>query len=265
MDDFSESMITIRDAALERARYLSIIENLAALRGKKKPGRKPKWEALVNGYQLELGEEFVLWAQQFSVDLENADEDTREELLRVAVAIWMAYMVNKSRDELFEGYLIGLGDLEFDRARVLQVGQLMADNERYINNSLAPDMRTRLRDIMANPAILALGSVGILSELLKMQSRVEMYAGAQWAAIQFAVGEVAKENEAEGHGGVYWRLDPQAKHCNDCLDYGDRYYESYDQMLSLTGGAVPGAGVQCASNCRCSLEAEQADGGFARP
>jgi len=82
-----------------------------------------------------------------------------------------------------------------------------------------------------------------------MQARVESYAGQAWATVNESVGEYARKNGL----AVYWQRDSLAEHCETCLEFGDRQYDSYDALLGETGGVIPADGTLCMGNCRCSL------------
>ena len=58
----------------------------------------------------------------------------------------------------------------------------------------------------------------------------------------------------DGDGRLWWRLDPGANHCNDCLERAGGGPYTFDELVETVG--IPGdAPTECDGGCRCSLEA----------
>jgi hypothetical protein len=230
-------------------------EEFAVRRGRR------EWELRVNAYQRELSQTYQEWSDDLAADLEFADEDEREEIVAAALLLLGGRMSELGTDRIEEGMLLGLGDADLSALLSDRIAFRQAENIRYINDSLLPDLSTGILAGLSDPAVIGLGMFGF-SQLLKPKTaRVEQYAGAMWGAIAEGVGEASRQQE---DGRVYWRLDPRAEHCDDCLNYGEQEYASFESMTAMTGGAMPGSGVQCDGNCRCTLEIIR-EGEFERP
>lgn len=92
-------------------------------------------------------------------------------------------------------------------------------------------------------------------------SRGAQYSGHVWHALWEGVYERERYDEVTGVGlaqAVRWVLDILAKHCKQCLEFGDdppgREYPSFDAMLVYTSDIKPGVGTDCNGWCRCHLE-----------
>jgi hypothetical protein len=168
-------------------------------------------------------------------------------------------MTSLGRDAIFEGVATGLHKTEPDSSLLSIAGFQMATNEGYINQSLVPDVRQRLGEFFADPTnVVEAGALAAF--LLPMMARVESYAGQAWAGINQAVGEYARKIGSP----IYWARDSRAEHCETCLEFGEREYASFDDMLAITGGIAPADGTVCRGNCRCSLMVDEGDG-WTRP
>jgi hypothetical protein len=237
-------------------------QQFAAVRGAG-AGQLRTWERATNDYQRWLGENYGGWARQLARDLSEAEsEDDYDDIINEALAALAVAMRQAGRENITR--TLGLVGGGAATPRLLaSVSQLIEDNETAIDSSLVPAIRSRLQSGLRDPDIQATGFVAILGLLAGFGARVESYAGGMWSAIQHAAGEAATSATAEGTGEVRWNRDAQAAHCEDCLQFGDRTYESFDAMLAETGNRVPGQ-VKCDGNCRCWLEVNL-DGEFARP
>lgn len=99
---------------------------------------------------------------------------------------------------------------------------------------------------------LALGT----SDIADMQSQaakyvpiLSRYANATRAAVYMAAGLAFK-----GTGGVDWVLGEVENHCGMCPAFA-RHYDSFAEMISHTGGLLPGdVRLQCSGNCKCHLD-----------
>ena len=97
-------------------------------------------------------------------------------------------------------------------------------------------------------------AVAVRAALESFVGRVRQYGSALYALATQVYGEGSRGEP------VRWNLDdsiPDSSHCSDCLQYGDREYRSYDDMLAETGGLFPGSPALADSgNCRCWITAE---------
>ncbi|KKK97119.1 hypothetical protein LCGC14_2655950, partial [marine sediment metagenome] len=198
-------------------------EEFAALRGRG-PGRRMTWEAATNSYQRELRDIYSTWSEDLSLDIDEAETDgEREELLAAALLALQADLVLLGNRRIRDGVRLGLGDSfemtpDVENAMALQ----QFANERYVKTSLMFDIRQRLNEALADPAVLALGAAGLFALLGKMGARVESYSGGMWGGITIGVG-VGSAGKS-----VYWQRDPQAKHCFPA-----------DTEISIPGGKKP--------------------------
>jgi len=121
--------------------------------------------------------------------------------------------------------------------------QAIADNDRFLEESLIPDLRAKVEAGFDDP------DVDWGETLDTFDARVGTYAGA-WLVLHHDVFGLL----ATGRVTAY--LDPLAGHCSDCPLYhsvAGEVYESMQDYLAQTGGRVPGE-FECMHNCRCWLE-----------
>lgn len=226
-------------------------------------GKRRKWEKATNDYQSELAKAYEDWAEDLADDLveEEGTDEERDEVVEEALAVLALSLTRRGQDRIVAGGLLGAGKSP-PSPQFLQ--RLASRVEAYGGSveGLTLDLRRRIRTALSDPAVLATGAAAILGALMAVRARVERGgAGAMWSAIQEGVGETARDAEEDGTGGqVAWQRDEQAKHCQDCEEFGEdefpgRTYESWDDMLAETSGRLPGE-VECSANCRCSLWVE---------
>lgn len=233
-------------------------ETFADVRGTGRPGRRAKQIEAVNAYQRELEAEYEEWADELAQDLAGASTDggERDRVIEAALAALLLALLMLGRRRLPEAMEMGLGDTPPTVEALRDLAAAVEANERYLRESLLPDIERKLRAGLEDPDVrLALGAgrgeEAIGGLLRTMEARAALYAGAWWGMYNRAVGAGA------GEGPVRWLLDPTVKsHCQTCLEFGDREYPSYAAMLQVTGGIVPSAGTQCDGNCRCVLVGE---------
>lgn len=214
------------------------------------------WEKYTNDYQRELAVLFSEMLNELEEDLETEDESLREELALAWVGRLETSMSSVGRSAILGAG--GVGAEPFTARTLDIVDKHIRNNEQFIAGSLGVDLRSSVVELLG---------AGLLASAVRAKlqksfgSRVEQYSGEVWSTIQEAA---AVEALAKTDPRIYWRLDPQAEHCSDCLQHGEREYENFVSMLALTGDAMPGSGVQCDGNCRCMLDTVQEDGEFGR-
>ena len=237
-----------------------LADKFAELRRNPEENVKHTWEEIVNDYQEDLG---GMW-EEFTVALADAIAEVDDRALQLEIALSMIdqYAENMTflgREYIFDSAVEGLADTTPDGSLLSIAGMRMATNEGFIKNSLVPDIRERLSIFFGDP-VNVITSVALIAMLMPMQARVESYAGQAWATVNWAAGEYARKNNSP----VYWQRDSQAEHCETCLEYGNRAYDSFDALLAETGHVLPADGTACMGNCRCSLMVKE-DEEWVRP
>lgn len=233
-------------------------ESFAATRGAR-PGGQTKQLQAVNAYEQDLLDIYDGWSDDLVKRLLQADEDERDSLIGDAVGALLLLLMNAGRGELFNALTLALGGQPPTPDMIGELNDAITENDGYLRDSLIPAIEGKLRaalgdkDIMA--ALKAGGSLardalgGVLDTL---NARVASYAGAWWALFQHVVGHSAQAQSRK----VIWYLDPAAQHCADCPRFGTpegKEYDSYEDMLRITGGKSPADGVECGPHCRCGL------------
>jgi hypothetical protein len=234
-------------------------EMFARTRGRGRRAAQP-WEKTVNEYQRNLGSMFDAWAEEVADDISATDdEDLQDDILLAALMRLSHEMTLLGRSNILDAVAAGVGGDNWRKPYLDVAGRHMAINEEYIENSLTKDMRSAIRNLIGAGLVGAALKDAIVGSF---NARAESYAGEAWGALQETVGERSKFSEDPR---VLWRRDPQAQHCETCLEYGDREYDGYDAMLAETGDSAPGINTICDGNCRCWLEVIGESGEFGRP
>lgn len=240
------------------SRQWQLMEMFAKLR--KSDGRLT-WENETNRYQVELRMLYAEWMDDLAIDLDEFDY-VADDIMESSLHRLESHLVTLSRQRIFEGYDLGYGagEVDYTPEVVADLASVMSFNEEYIEQSLIPDIRARIRQALRDPKFTLLGTAFLIDQLSRMGARLEMYAGAEWKAISRGVGAYARARGLP----VYWSRDARAEHCETCLDFGEKSYASYDDLLAITGGILPADGTTCRGNCRCSLLVDEGNG-WVRP
>lgn len=243
-----------KDEPPEMTRQQVKAELFAALRGRG-PGARRVWEREINTYQKELRAEFAAWTAELE---EDVDDEEAAILLAAALFRLDERLRRLGRERILDSVALGIGEDEFRQEYINVAAKHMGANELFLSG-LRTDIGAKAREL------IAAGIVGAaLAEALdqSFSSRVELYAGEAWGALQETVGVRSGLSE---NPKIHWVLDPRAQHCATCLGYGDQEYSSYAELLAQTGGAAPGINTDCDGNCRCSLEVFGNDEDSERP
>uniref|UniRef100_A0A6M3KKJ3 Uncharacterized protein n=2 Tax=viral metagenome TaxID=1070528 RepID=A0A6M3KKJ3_9ZZZZ len=219
-----------------------------ALREFSGPASLDKVVKRVNRYQRQLVSTYEDWAESTAAGLEAAAPEDRDAIIAAAVATLIALLRQHGHQAIPEAAIVTAAGAGMTPRFLSQLGTMVSANDSFLDGSLGPSIADRLRQAVRDPAIMATGALAIVGALMALRARVAAYAGQAWAAGALGTGERAT---VMGRG-VRWVLDDQAQHCDDCPRYAG-FYPSFDDMLAQTGGAMPGAGVQCDGNCRCQL------------
>jgi len=227
-------------------------------------GRRTKEIVAVNAYQTLLEDDYSEWADTFSDDLSQAENDeSRKAVIIAALAILLLLLQNNGRKNIPEAMFLAIGKEPPTTEMLQMMVDRVAENDRYLAESLIPDLQAKIERALADADIqlafqmgIEAGRDAIRAILQTVEVRIAMYAGAWWKVFQMATGMLS-----DVHQKAYrWNLDPLVKdHCQDCLDWGDRTYDSFAVMLQTTGGRGPGWGNKCGGNDRCSGEEIDSD------
>jgi len=227
------------------------------------PRSRRTWEKEINKYQVQIGLIYDKWLQDLANELEEADPDEHQDIIDRELAVLATALTMAGRSAIVGAGNMGLGARPPSPAYLAALSKKIQENEDYVDSSFIPAAKTRLQDALRDPDVQAAGVIGLMGYMAALGSRAQQYAGAAWTAVQIGVGEAAKQTELEGGGAVRWILDEEAQHCPDCPAFAGEY-ESIDDLLAVTNGRLPGE-VRCDGNCRCSLEVQDASGGWSRP
>ena len=239
--------------AKEVSEVKSVFEQIKSdLRGGGR-GRRNKETAAVNKYQAKLEELYQDWYEDWADDIVEADTTARDAIIVAALLALFLLLRDAGRIALPDALDLAVGKDGTTPEMVQVLLDQLRSNESYLNDSLIPDLRTKLNNGFVDKDIQAaiaggVGSDALASLLATATARVGSYAGAWWWVYQMATGMLSDE-----HGTEYrWNIDPAViNHCVDCLEFGDTTYPSFSEMLQKTGNKAPGINVACHSNCRC--------------
>ena len=224
----------------------------------------PLFERRTNEYQIALEQEYIDWYGKTAKQLAAEDDDgVREELLLAALLLLRARLVRLGRQKLPSAVTLGAGSTPLSPEAWAALQTEVENNEYFIATSLIPAIEQKTRTALEDDTIRDEASIGGVFQAFL--GRVSLYAGAYYHLVWKGWGEKIHEEErkatekGEPPPRVRWVLDPDAKHCPDCIANAGSY-ESLDDMLMSTGGVMPGQGTQCDGRCRCRLEFESAGG-----
>lgn len=240
----------------ETAGDLQTSEHFADIRSA--PGN-PTFERETNTYQRVLEEAYTAWYNRTSRAVQQAEtEGEREEAIAVALSALSAQMVQLGREHLPRAVAVGVGNRAPAPWVWSALQERLAENERFIAESLIPALGQRLREAVADPDMAAGGETALRGVLQTFIGRVAMYANAFWFLLWQAYGQRVEEVSARRGQPtrVRWVLSGGSKHCSDCLALA-KEYDSWGAMISATGGLLPGSPyLRDRGNCRCHLEHE---------
>ena len=227
-----------------------------ALRGTGTPGRKPAVIQAVNDYQTELQKIYSDWSDTLADDLADADPSEHDDIIKKALAALLLLLRNAGRTVLPDAVELGLDGDPHNPDVLKLLSNAMEENDGYLEDGLIPDIDAKLRQGLSGQDILEAiaagsGAAAILGLLNQFLGRVESYSGEMWDVYNRTVGDVADE-----HGNrIFWRLDHDydGHHCDQCLEFGDKVYSSYADLLEQSGGVTPANGTDCGQWDKCEL------------
>ena len=233
----------------------SVFENVKSDIHLKAVRRKTKDIRATLAYESELIDAFSEWSDETAEALAKAnDEADRESLIEEALAALLLLLLMLGRKRLPEALDLAYenSDLHPSPEALQFMVNAILSNEKFLTESLIPDIKAKLAKAYADPDIqLALvsgqGQEALQATFATMNARIGSYSGTYYSVYQYGVGIISDENTKH----YRWNLEPLAKHCADCLQFGDQTYDSFSAMLEKTGGKGPCLNVACLNSCRC--------------
>jgi hypothetical protein len=202
----------------------------------------PKWERSTNAYEMELRQTYAGWADKTAAELSGVEDDaTFQQRLEERVDELVAALILLGRRHLPEAHALGLAGQPASPRSTAELADAIAENERYLIESLGPAIAAKVEQRVGEDALLRGDAESLGGVFNTFLARAASYAGAYWAAVHLAFGDRVKQQEAA-------LLVKMRKAAGAGVDW--------DDMLAETSGLRPAFGVQCGSNCRCSLEAK---------
>lgn len=171
-------------------------------------------EALVDGRIDKLGRELRRYTDMLAagdITLEQWQQSVREAIKLVHVQA--AIIGNGGKDSM--------GSAEWGR-----IGQRLRVEYAYLQGFA--------RDLLD-------GRVSAAMAARRIQLYAQSVRGTYWEGTSI-------RQEKQGYSLMRRILDPQAKHCQDCLDYAAR------GVVPLGSVPLPGQRCACRANCRCSVK-----------
>ncbi len=171
-------------------------------------------EALVDGRINKLGtmlKRFTNMLIDGSITLDQWQGSVREAIK--AAHIQAAIIGHGGRD--------GMGSAEYGR-----IGQRLREEYRYLQGFARDLLEQR------SSRAMALARIGLYAESVR---------GSFWEGSSI-------RQEQQGYSLMRRILDPQAQHCQDCLDYAAR------GLVPIGSVPLPGQRCACRARCRCSVE-----------
>jgi len=242
-------------------------------------GGLKRYHAATDAYKAELRSDYDTWMEEVErgIKAHDPDGDRRSlwEKWETWVALGLLAMKRKGWQRIPEAFALGYHSAAFSPAARAALEAEITDNDRYLSENLWPKIGKSLtgHDLQEIGRLYWAGETEEARTLLwgrlgAARGNVGQYSGAFWHAIW--IGSLARlEDEAEPVPGeelegyeptpITWNLDAIAKHCGTCLMFGNRTYDSMDDLLATTGGVLPGQGTECDGNCRCWLTAMSGD------
>lgn len=171
-------------------------------------------EALVDGRINKLGtmlKRFTNMLIDGSITLDQWQGSVREAIK--AAHIQAAIIGHGGRD--------GMGSPEYGR-----IGQRLREEYRYLQGFARDLLEQR------SSRAMALARIGLYAESVR---------GSFWEGSSI-------RQEQQGYSLMRRILDPQAQHCQDCLDYAAR------GLVPIGAVPLPGQRCACRARCRCRVE-----------
>jgi len=238
-----------------------------------------KFDSFLNAYQRELVETFDPWIEETQRLMVRATGDGWPQarikaMVEARLQDLESRLIVLGHSRIFEAGQMGLGTRLAHRGDSPGVQRLIAElqarNDRFLAESLIPDLRKGLfGHVDARLSVESLKE-GLTKTMGSFRPRVGSYSGGATVAIFETQVRAGKDENAERRASgekpipVRWVLDPAVEeHCeNDpkrgtfgCPTLARVYPGGWDELPT-----VPAGNVSCLGNCRCRLEMNDGHG-----
>ena len=217
-----------------------------------------RYRAATDDYKDALIMQFERWLDETAAEFSRVDpEDVGawyDQSWPESVAVLAGLLKALSWEWIPEAYALGFKSSAIPPEQRREVEYEIAENDAWMDAKLATAVEHRINlpdlvEISYMPQGERLEAFRGL--VIGKRGHVGQYSGAFWRAIW--VGAMAYYVLRNEMFKVRWITDAMAKHCPDCLMFGDVTYENFTTLMRHTGGILPGNGTACDGNCRCYL------------
>jgi len=226
-----------------------------------------QYRSATDAYKEDLRRTYEDWLLELEQSIKSAKtaEDLREKW-DDALVIGLLAMKRLGWAALPVAFAIGYRSDAFSPGARVELAAEIASNDHYLETNLWPRIRTRL-SLQELEEIRRLYATGrdedahdlLWGALFGIRANAGQYSGAFWRVIWAASilrVEEASDPDLGGPGTpwpgiperVRWIRDALAEHCETCMLFGDREYDSIEELLARTGGVLPGQGTECNGN-----------------
>lgn len=176
------------------------------------------------------------------------------EEIATALIVLERRMQNAAERHIRIAYRLGLNGRALNEDDERKVDIALESNRVFLQTSLLPAIEQRIRIAQESGEIPFDEAVDVSRDFAT--NRGGLYAGVFWTAIWVGL-EASIEREfgrqATATMPVQRLLDPRAEHCATCPPKAGEY-QSWDDMLAVTGGLPADGSDACHSNCRCVVQ-----------
>ncbi len=169
-----------------------------------------------------------------------------------------ARLQNAAERHIPKAYRLGIDGRALDEDDQRNIDAALESNRTFLQTSLIPAIANRIQlameGVIDQPPPTFGEAVG--DSVPFSQNRAGLYAGLFWTMVWVGFGAALRKRFGpQGTKQIRVRrlLDPKSKHCGTCPGKAGEY-ESWDEMLALTGGLPADGSDDCHSNCNCTLQ-----------
>ncbi len=178
--------------------------------------------------------------------------------LALLLLVLEARLQNAAERHIPEAYRLGVDGRVLDEDDRRNIDTALESNRVFLQTSLIPAIANRIQLAMEGEVGEELPTFGqaVGDSVHFSQNRAGLYAGLFWTMVWVGFGAALRKRFGpQGTTQVRVRrlLDPKSKHCGTCPGKAGEY-ESWDEMLALTGGLPADGSDECHSNCNCTLQ-----------